>query len=98
DMPFIEADTIEELIHVYLKKSPLILLPQYRRHNGHPPVFSSSLKKEFLSLEEDEPISSVIHKYKTETMKLEVEDEGVVLSFNTPQELNSIVRKSKIED
>jgi len=93
DMPFVGSDTIEELIHIFLKKSCSILVPQYQGRNGHPPIFSTVLKNEFLALKDDEPISTVIHNHEAETVRVAVDDEGTVLSFNTPSEFKDILRK-----
>ncbi len=96
DMPFVEPDTIEELIHIFSKKLPLILVPQFQNRGGHPPVFSASLKNEFLSLKDDEPISTVIHNHEAEVIRVPVDDEGVTLSFNSPKELETLLKKRKI--
>ena len=93
DMPLIEADTINELIKIFPKKSCQILVPTYQGRKGHPPIFSAQLKNELNSLKDDEPLSDVLHRHEAETFKLAVDDEGVVLSFNTPEEFNKLVHR-----
>lgn len=95
DMPFIETDTIDELIHVFFKKSPLILVPCFRDRRGHPPVFSARLKDELMGLEDDTPLSDVLHKHATDVLELPLEEEGIVLSFNTRTDLEKILKRRK---
>ncbi|HAJ57016.1 MAG TPA: hypothetical protein DCL35_04525 [Candidatus Omnitrophica bacterium] len=93
DMPAIQPDTIEELTHIFIKRAPLILVPSYQGHNGHPPVFSKRLKEELLCMENDEPLSTLIHKHEAEILKIPVDDPGVTASFNTPEELQLLIRQ-----
>lgn len=95
DMPFIETDTIDELIHVFLKKSPLILVPCFRGRRGHPPVFSAQLKDELMGLVDDAPLSDVLHKHASDVLEVPLEEEGIILSFNTPQDLEKILKRRK---
>jgi CTP:molybdopterin cytidylyltransferase MocA len=98
DMPVLQPDTIDELIDVFLKKSCLILIPTYQDRKGHPPIFSVTIKKELENLKNDEPLSHIIHQHEPDITKFPVADEGVVLSFNTPAELQEILRRSKIDN
>ncbi len=93
DTPLIKPSTIDELIRIFLEKSPAILVPAYADRKGHPPVFSARLKEELLGLKNDEPVSSILRKRQAEILKVPVDDEGVTLSFNTPEELEQIIRK-----
>ena len=95
DMPYIKPATIDGLINMFLKKSCLLSVPIYQSRRGHPPIFSVKLKSELLALEDDIPISTILGKYKAEIMEVPVDDEGVILSFNTPQELENISNKTK---
>lgn len=95
DMPFIKQETIDLLIDNFLKNRCLILVPTYRGKNGHPPLFSIELRQEFKDLKNEEPLFSIQHKHEADTLKLPVEDEGIALSFNTPQEFKDLVKKQK---
>jgi len=97
DMPLIHPLTFDLLLDTFMKTSPLILLPTYQGKNGHPPVFSMSLKQEMLGMKNEEPLSGIQHKYSSGVLKVPVDDEGIILSFNTPEELKELVKKSKSE-
>ena len=93
DMPLVKPPTIDELIHVFLKKSPPILVPIYQDKKGHPPIFSMRLRKELMNLKDGEPLFVLLHKHEAEILKIPVDDEGVVLSFNTPEEFKELIKK-----
>lgn len=91
DMPFIKKETIDLLIEVFLKNRPLIVVPTYEGKNGHPPVFSKMLFRDLKCLKNDEPLSTLLSKYEKETLKLPVNDAGVIRSFNTMQEFKQLL-------
>ncbi len=91
DMPFIKKETIDLLIEVFLKNQSLIVVPTYAGKNGHPPIFSKMLFRDFKALKNDEPLSLLIRKHEKETLKLPVKDAGCVQSFNTPQEFKQLL-------
>ncbi len=93
DVPLITLKTIDLLIDEFLKNSCLILIPTYKGKRGHPPIFSIQLREEFQDLKNEEPLFSIQRKYDADTLKLPVDDEGVVLSFNTPQEFEQLIQK-----
>lgn len=90
DLPLIKKETLDNLIDYFLQKTPLILIPTYQGKHGHPPIFNISLKDEFLNLENSKPLFEIQHKYNERIVNFPVEDSGVVLSFNTAQELQEI--------
>lgn len=90
DVPFIKKETLDLLIDVFLKKHPPIALPTYHGSNGHPPIFSADLLEELRSLKNEEPIFGVQRRHEQDILKVPVDDEGVVLSFNTPEEFKEI--------
>ncbi len=91
DMPAVSPDTIDELIHIFLEKSPLILVPEYQERKGHPPIFSTKLLDELKNLSDIEPLSEILHKHQNSVLKIPVEDRGVAASFNTTEELKELI-------
>lgn len=91
DMPFIKKETINLLIEVFLKNTSLIVMPTHKGKNGHPPIFSKILFRDFNALKNDEPLSSLMHQHEKETLKLPVNDAGVIQSFNTMQEFKALL-------
>lgn len=91
DMPFIKKETINLLIETFLKNTYLIVVPTYENKNGHPPIFSKRLFRDFKDLKNDEPLSTLSRKHEKETLKLPVNDPGVIRSFNTMQEFKQLL-------
>jgi molybdenum cofactor cytidylyltransferase len=87
DMPLLKTETVDFLLEEFTRKPSLIQLPSYQSKKGHPPLFGISLRNEFLSLKDDAGINTVFPKYATETRLCEVADEGILKTFNTPEEL-----------
>ena len=98
DLPLIKPETIDGLVDCFLNQAPLILVPSFQNKKGHPPIFSMDLEDELFSLKDDQPLSEILQRHEKEILKIPVEDEGVVLSFNTPSEFQNILRKSKNEN
>jgi len=94
DCPAIKQETINRLIDVFKERSPLILIPNFNGQKGHPPIFHRNLIKKYLSLKPDQGINSVAHDYEQQTIFFDVNDSGVIASFNTKAELEQI--KSEI--
>lgn len=90
DYPMVQPDTIQALIASFKEKSPLLLIPTYQDHKGHPPLFAARLKKEFLALDNSVGINTIIHRHPTETMLLAVPDPGVIQNFNTQEEFERL--------
>jgi len=92
DCPWIAASAIEELARTFEKDRPRILVPVFNGRRGHPPVFNASLKKEILDLPVSEGLNALFTRYPPQEMQ--AKDEGVVKTFNTPQELSNVKKSS----
>ncbi len=94
DHPFIRRETLDALIRHFRDHSPLAVLPSFNGQKGHPPLFSASLKEEFLSLDHESGLNTVARAHQSETVILPVQDPGVIKSFNTQEEFAEIKRQS----
>ncbi len=92
DYPLVQASTIEMLGDVFLQKQPSILVPSFDHHKGHPPIFHARLKEEILNLDNALGLNTIVRKHTLDEIILPVSDSGVILTFNTPQELEVIKR------
>jgi molybdenum cofactor cytidylyltransferase len=95
DFPFVCKETIDFLITQFHEKSALILIPAYYGRLGHPPVFSASLRNEFLDLNNNEGCNVIANRHPNEVQILSVEDPAVFEGFNTPEEWD--VLRSKFD-
>jgi molybdenum cofactor cytidylyltransferase len=92
DIPLVKNITIDRLIETFFNRNPLILIPTFDGRKGHPPIFSAKLLKKLRSLKDDEPLTTVGNKHVDETLLFPVDDEGVVLSFNTLEEFDQLIK------
>lgn len=87
DYPAIKKETFEAIIGCFFKKNPQILIPTFNGHKGHPPLFSSKLKEEFLKLDAAAGLNTIArHHLPKDTFLLSVSDEGITRTFNTLKE------------
>ncbi len=82
DKPFIQQKTIASLIEILNEKKPLILVPRYQNKPGHPTFFSTELSSFFLAATGDVGGRQVIETFRSETLFVDVADEGVSLDMD----------------
>ena len=88
DCPLIQTDTVNAVIQNFIKNDQDILIPTYQNKKGHPPIFNQRLKSEVLTLPLDKGMNSLFTTYPPKT--IEIDDPGIVKSFNTPEEFEAI--------
>ncbi|MCA9405886.1 MAG: nucleotidyltransferase family protein [Candidatus Omnitrophica bacterium] len=86
DCPCVTVATIDKLIDAFQKDNVDILIPTYKNRKGHPPLFSARLKQNFLDLDHSMGINGIAHRKDVAVNLVPFEDEGVVQTFNTPEE------------
>lgn len=92
DCPFIQTKTVNTLIAYFLRNKPDILIPKYQNFKGHPPIFKNELGNEILKLDPSKGLNTItqnpIHRLET----LDLDDPGITQTFNTPEELEQILK------
>jgi len=88
DCPLILTSTVDLLIRHFEQSNPVLLIPAYQGKRGHPPVFNASLKTEILTLSPSIGLNSLFAGHAPQI--LEINDPGIVQTFNTPEELEAI--------
>ncbi|MBF0483957.1 MAG: nucleotidyltransferase family protein [Candidatus Omnitrophica bacterium] len=92
DYPVIKKQTIINLMDVFKSEHPQILIPVFNGKKGHPPIFDISLKNDFERLNIKEGLNTVAWAHAAEIKILDVDDQGVINSFNTQDELKNLMR------
>jgi len=96
DYPAIQPLTINTIIEQFKKNRPHILIPTFNGHRGHPPIFNNKLIPELLGLNpKQQGINSIFDNHKLEINYIEVPDPGILETFNTLKEWESIKIKCK---
>ncbi len=93
DCPFIDASTVDVMLKSFHKQPALISIPTLDGKRGHPPLLSFPLFDDIRSLSTDQGINTLFDAHKEEILYVPVNDPGTRLTFNTPQELDAILRK-----
>jgi molybdenum cofactor cytidylyltransferase len=85
DMPYIKPETIRlvcEQMH-----EAAIAIPVHQGKRGHPVGFSKRFLPALLALDGDEGARSIIRRHEDEVSFLTVDDAGILVDIDTPQDL-----------
>ena len=94
DYPFIKIKTIYFILKNFLFLSaPHFFIPTYQNKKGHPLVFNASFKEEFQNLDNALGINTIFHRHADKTIFFDVDDPGVVSTFNTQEEFADIKKQ-----
>lgn len=95
DYPLIATETIVLLVQKFRDlwgssaleiHKPLILVPTYRGEIGRPVLMHSSLREEILALDDETPGEILRERHSKRLLKMETDDEGVVLDIDTSED------------
>jgi xanthine dehydrogenase accessory factor len=87
DAPFLEASTLNALIAARERTGARILLPTYEGTRGNPVLLDRSLSEEVDSLTGDRGCRAVRLNHPEETVEVPVDDPGVVIDLDTPEDV-----------
>ncbi len=81
------SDLISRLIEAYAASDTLISRPVFGKEHGHPIVLAGLLLEELRSVEEEsQGLLGVVNAHRSEMQDVDLEDERVLVDFNTPEE------------
>ncbi len=90
DHPLIKLETIDLLVNYFLRQKPAVLIPTYQNKKGHPPLFDSQLKEIFSNMNNSLGLNIFLEQMNLPSTLFPVDDEGILLTFNTPDEFASL--------
>jgi molybdenum cofactor cytidylyltransferase len=91
DHPLVQSATLDTMIREFsgdLHRFDRIIIPRYHGRNGHPTLFPRALIDEIKIVP---TLREVIGNHPDRVFRLEVDDEGVVLEMNTPEEYRVVL-------
>ena len=91
DCPLVKSSSIDQVIGEFNRNEPDILIPVYNGKKGHPPVFHQRLRSKILGLPHGAGLNSLFVHHPAQTVA--IDDEGIIKSFNTPEEFEKITSK-----
>ncbi|RKZ01481.1 MAG: hypothetical protein DRQ04_04825 [Candidatus Hydrothermota bacterium] len=88
DHPLVTSDTYSKLMKAFTPEK--IFIPTYEGKRGHPPLFGRRFYEDLLKAPLDEGARYVIHENEGAVIEIEVDDPGVLVNINTPEDLKLI--------
>lgn len=90
DHPLVLPDTIKELLTGHQNNPKAIIIPSHNRRRGHPTLFPREIIQEIF---ESSSLRDVVRRHELMIDFLEVEDCGVVLDMDTPEQYALILQE-----
>jgi molybdenum cofactor cytidylyltransferase len=86
DQPFTRPSTLDQIIAEYRRTRAQIIIPTWHGQRGNPVLLDRSLFQEVMALEGDKGCRAIFPNHLEGIVKLEVEDEGILLDLDTPDD------------
>ncbi len=78
---------LRRLIDRHFDGRYVVSLPAYKGRNGHPTIFSHTLRDELLAVEEHtQGLKAVVHRYAHEINRIEIDSEWTLVNLNNPHD------------
>lgn len=88
DCPLVRPATYEQLA-AQLGGAD-VAIPRYEGRDGHPPLFSARLVPRIVAAQADESLRSVLYSDDVLRVAVDVDDPGVLLNIDRPEDLNQL--------
>lgn len=89
DHPLVSPATFHALLDGYRKTASPIVIARYDGHRGHPVLFDRAVFAELMAAPEDQGARVVVNADPSRVRYVDVDDPGVVLDLDTPDDLAS---------
>jgi len=86
DHPFITSCIMRDMVSSFEKSEKSIVVPVYKGKRGHPVLFSRSIFPELIKASPEVGAREVIWNNEEKILELEVDDPGILLGTNTPED------------
>jgi molybdenum cofactor cytidylyltransferase len=86
DMPFITDRTVKSIVLAFREQDVPIVIPVFEGRRGHPVLFGKSVFDELQHAPLDEGARHVVHAEPGRVLEVEVPDEGILMTINTPEQ------------
>lgn len=91
DHPRLRSATIEKLAAEFGVHRAPVTIPTYQGRHGHPVCIARPPIAELLALPATSQASEIIHRYRSETVYVEVDDAGVTTDVDDPKAYAELV-------
>jgi molybdenum cofactor cytidylyltransferase len=86
DHPVVAVATVESIVTSFRTCGAPVVIPTYQGRRGHPVLLGRQVIEELLGLSADAGADSVVRRYRPATQYVEVEDRGVVIDVDDPED------------
>lgn len=86
DHPRVRAATVASLIEAFREKGAPVSRPVYQERPGHPVLFARDVWAELEEPELEHGARNVVHRHLAEIEEVPVDDPGILIDVNTPEE------------
>ena len=95
DQPFVDSQTINNLVKEFVSGDKGIAVPVYQGKRGHPVIFDIRYKDELLNLKGDIGGREIVARYSEDVFEVAVDCEGVCIDIDTVENYTWKNSKSK---
>jgi molybdenum cofactor cytidylyltransferase len=95
DFPLVDVNTYKKVIES--AREDIIIIPKYRGKKGHPVFWGRKFWPQFFELSLDVGPREVNKKNPEAIKYVAVEDEGIILNINTPEDYRNIFGKEVVK-
>jgi molybdenum cofactor cytidylyltransferase len=96
DCPAAEAETVRRIADAfYSPEKPLLVIPRYDGHRGHPVCARRELIAEFLALPPTAQAKEVVRRHTDRTLYLDILDAGVLSDIDDPEAYRLLQESSR---
>ena len=91
DAPLVTSDTVRRMLTVFAERRAPVVRANYHGRHGHPVIFSRAV---FDSLRRADPTigaKAVVHAHASELLDVELDDPGVVMDVDNPEDYARIL-------
>jgi molybdenum cofactor cytidylyltransferase len=93
DHPLVSPETLRVLVKHHHEKSDRIVVPFHQGRRGHPTLFPTHIVKEiFAGLR----LNEIVHRSPERLTCVDVNDEGVLLDMDTPEDYQKVIQKMEV--
>ena len=83
DQPFLQPQTLRQIIDAYKATRAQIVIPSYQGTRGNPVLLDRSLFSEAMALQGDTGCRAIFSNHLEAILKVEVEDPGILLDIDS---------------
>ena len=88
DHPTVKPETFAAVAERYRQTRPPIVIARHAGRRGHPVLFDRTMFSQLLNAPEDQGARMVVNNNASRVVYAEVDDAGILLDLDTPEELH----------